>query len=133
MLWKKKDFIREVRRQLVELESLRKKITAKQDVEDNLKKLEASQYSLLRKLEEQFESTTDGSVLFSANGQVPEDVEMYVKALLQHPQLLEQLGGHIGSGEFGASVVIVGLNGGLPKRCLEGLEGDFFGQPYSLN
>ena len=50
MVWSHEDFMREVRRQLVELESLRKGIAAKADISESIDKLEESHHYLLRKL-----------------------------------------------------------------------------------
>lgn len=52
MVWSHDDFARELKRQLVELESLRKKIASSDDPGDSLERLEHSQYFLLRKLSE---------------------------------------------------------------------------------
>jgi hypothetical protein len=56
MLWSKEDFEREVRRQLVELESIRKRVPALEEVHRKIDLLEKSQRSLLRKLGEFFET-----------------------------------------------------------------------------
>ncbi len=52
MIWSKLDFEREVRRQLIELESIRKRVPADSDVRIRIDRLEASHVNLLRKLEE---------------------------------------------------------------------------------
>ena len=54
MVWSKLDFEREVRRQLVELESIRKRLPANSEVRQKIDKLEASHMNLLRKLAEIF-------------------------------------------------------------------------------
>ena len=56
MIWSKLDFEREVRRQLIELESIRKRVPADSDVRKRIDRLEASHVNLLRKLEEIFPS-----------------------------------------------------------------------------
>ena len=56
MLWSKEDFEREVRRQLVELESIRKRVPALEEVHRKIDLLEKSQRSLLRKLGEFFDA-----------------------------------------------------------------------------
>jgi|RhiMethySRZTD1v2_1073278.scaffolds.fasta_scaffold21863_7 ribosomal protein S27E len=54
MIWSKVDFEREVRRQLIELESIRKSVPAGADAHTKLDKLEASHKHILRKLDELF-------------------------------------------------------------------------------
>ncbi|MCZ6792264.1 MAG: hypothetical protein O7J95_01470 [Planctomycetota bacterium] len=54
MVWCPEDFYREVRRQLVELESVRKKLRSGAEPGSSLEKLEESSLYLLRKLEEYF-------------------------------------------------------------------------------
>ena len=54
MIWSKIDFEREVRRQLVELESIRKRVPENSDVHQRIDKLEASHKNVLRKLTELF-------------------------------------------------------------------------------
>ncbi len=54
MIWSKLDFEREVRRQLIELESIRKRVPADSEVRQRIDRLEASHVNLLRKLEEIF-------------------------------------------------------------------------------
>ncbi len=54
MIWSKIDFEREVRRQLVELESIRKRVPWNPDVHQRIDKLEASHKNVLCKLAELF-------------------------------------------------------------------------------
>ena len=56
MVWTKHEFEREVRRQLVELESIRKRVPANADVLERIDRLEESHRYLLRKLTECFQS-----------------------------------------------------------------------------
>lgn len=56
MVWSLEDFIREIRRQLVELEALRKKMHSQDGGHENLERLEESQRYLLRKLNQYFDS-----------------------------------------------------------------------------
>jgi len=54
MVWSKIDFDKEVRRQLIELRSLRKRVPEEEDIVERIERLEASHHSLLRKLHEFF-------------------------------------------------------------------------------
>lgn len=54
MIWSKLDFEREVRRQLVELESIRKRVPAGSEVQERIDRLEVSHKNILRKIEEVF-------------------------------------------------------------------------------
>ena len=60
MVWSQLDFEREVRRQLIELRSLRKCVPADGEVLQRIERLEASHHGLLRRLGELFLST-DGA------------------------------------------------------------------------
>jgi hypothetical protein len=52
MVWSKIDFAREVRRQLVELESIRKRAPADAELHERIDRLEESHHHVLRKLAE---------------------------------------------------------------------------------
>jgi hypothetical protein len=54
MVWTKVDFEREVRRQLVEIESIRKRLPESPEVHERIDRLEASHRNLIRKLDEVF-------------------------------------------------------------------------------
>lgn len=54
MIWSKLDFEREVRRQLIEIESIRKRIPADSEAHARIDRLEASHQHLLKKLDELF-------------------------------------------------------------------------------
>ena len=54
MVWTKHDFEREVRRQLVEIESIRKRLPESPEVHERIDRLEASHRNLIRKLDEVF-------------------------------------------------------------------------------
>lgn len=54
MIWSKQDFEREVRRQLVELASIRKRLPSNPEVLERIGRLEESHVHLLRKLDEVF-------------------------------------------------------------------------------
>jgi hypothetical protein len=56
MVWSKHDFEREVRRQLVELEAIRKRLPGDSEVHRRLDQLEASHRQLLRKLGDVFQT-----------------------------------------------------------------------------
>ena len=58
MVWSQLDFEREVRRQLIELRSLRKCVSANVEVLQRIERLEASHHGLLRRLGELFLNTT---------------------------------------------------------------------------
>jgi hypothetical protein len=54
MLWKKSDFEREVRRQLIELRALRKRVPPTAELLQHIERLEASHHALLRKMDAVF-------------------------------------------------------------------------------
>jgi hypothetical protein len=54
MVWSKHDFEREVRRQLVEIESIRKRLPESPEVHERIDRLAASHRHLIRKLDEVF-------------------------------------------------------------------------------
>ncbi|MGQ9591187.1 MAG: hypothetical protein ACUVYA_12955 [Planctomycetota bacterium] len=54
MIWKEHDFAREVCRQLVELASIRKRISGDAELLERVQSLEASHRGLLRKLDESY-------------------------------------------------------------------------------
>ena len=89
MVWSSEDFYREVRRQLVELESVRRKLKLRLDVQANLAKLEESQLYLLRKLENYFQS--EAAAAKEQAGAIPPAVGEFLKELLAEPEVHEQL------------------------------------------
>jgi hypothetical protein len=58
MVWTKIDFEREVRRQLVEIESIRKRLPESPEVHERIDRLEASHRHLIRKLDEVFPASS---------------------------------------------------------------------------
>jgi hypothetical protein len=155
MIWSLNDFAREIRRQIVEVEALRRKTRNQPDAKEHLARLQESQRQLLRKLHEYFESRrrdsegkeceTGGAHGGEPAGQqaIPEDLLACIQSILRHPALLEQLGQHLGcGGEKVHAWLVIGVNAGEAtpdkdesrsrRRCQEEPEDDFW-QPYSLN
>ena len=52
MVWSNQDFAREVRRQLIELQSIRKRAPADAEIHERIDRLEESHHHVLRKLAE---------------------------------------------------------------------------------
>ena len=137
MVWSKEDFVREVRRQMVELESLRRKIEAESDIQETLERLEESQVYLLRKLNDYFQAQPEETPGVPEG--IPGPIGEYIQHLLEEPSLLEQLVER----EPGASIVIVGITGsasttgsGAGSAHAKRFGGGFgpgYPPPYSLN
>jgi hypothetical protein len=72
MVWSHHDFERELKRQLIEIESIRKRIPKLDEIKERLDRLEQSHISLIRKLGEYFdradELTSAGSQTSGATG-----------------------------------------------------------------
>lgn len=66
MVWSQLDFEREVRRQLIELRSLRKRVPADGDLLQRIEGLEASHHGLLRRLGDLFLSPSEPGVSATA-------------------------------------------------------------------
>jgi len=73
MVWSKHDFEREVRRQLVELEAIRKRLPVDSEVHRRLDQLEASHRQLLRKLGDVFKAAKRSKGSVPVNAGVLED------------------------------------------------------------
>ncbi|MBN1443822.1 MAG: hypothetical protein JXA90_14020 [Planctomycetes bacterium] len=87
MAWNQEDFARELRRQLVELESLRRKLDGSESALQSVEKLEESILYLLRKLEELFRSSAGWS---GDAGAADLSFSEYLHSMAQNVQLLEQ-------------------------------------------
>jgi hypothetical protein len=100
MIWSKLDFEREVRRQLVELESIRKRVPSNPEVHQRIDKLEASHKNILRKLAELFPQpkslrTSSASPKLSAAVQAhaKKAIERYLKTVEQTARLRKLIAG----------------------------------------
>ena len=100
MVWSHDDFIRELSRQLVELETLRQKLEGPGDVGDIIERIEESNRHLLRKMHEFFKchievklcgelAAEGGDGLFDETP--PEYLMACLQAMLQQPGVLKHL------------------------------------------
>lgn len=96
MVWNLEDFIREIRRQLVELEALRRKIRGEHGAHENIERLEKSQRHLLRKLSEYFKGSLTSHHCHTSSAaeleEIPDGILEHIQTVLQHPEILKHLG-----------------------------------------
>ncbi len=73
MVWSQHDFERELKRQLIEIESIRKRVPQLDEIRERLDRLEESHLCLIRKLSEYFQREDDpassGSTGFEKDGE----------------------------------------------------------------
>ena len=140
MIWSREDIVREVRRQIVELDSLRRKVESESDVTEALERLEESQLRLLKKLNDYFRAKPDEKPGIPKG--IPQPIRDYLEVLLDEPSLIRQLLEMVESDEPGAAVVIVGVTGPSPapgpqfrgrNRIAPELDPPTMPAPYSLN
>lgn len=89
MIWSEQDFEREVRRQLIELASIRKKVESDADVVRKLDKLEVSHRMLLRKISEFFKGkeAREGETAPSGPPVIFIALESYLRAIVEGQRL----------------------------------------------
>ena len=100
MVWSHDDFIRELSRQLVELEALRKRLEEPGDVGEIIKRIEESNLHLLKKMNEFFNchievkicgAFTDGAQDEFISDTHPEYLMACLQSMLQQPGVLKHL------------------------------------------
>ena len=100
MVWSHDDFIRELSRQLVELEALRKRLEGPGDVGEIIRRIEESNLHLLKKMNEFFNchievkicgAFTDGAQDEFISDTHPEYLMACLQAMLQQPGVLKHL------------------------------------------
>ncbi len=79
MVWSHHDFERELKRQLIEIESIRKRVPQLDEIMERLDRLEESHLCLIRKLSEYFQRADDpagsGSTNFEEDGEIASEHE----------------------------------------------------------
>ena len=100
MVWSHEDFIRELSRQLVELEALRKKLGEPGDVEEIIERIEESNRHLQRKMHEFFNCHIEvkicGAFAGKSEDEFPSDAQpeymmACLQSMLQQPGVLKHL------------------------------------------
>ena len=100
MVWSHDDFIRELSRQLVELETLRRKLEEPGEVGDIIERTEESNRHLLRKMHEFFKCHIEVKICSEFAGEAgegllddtpPEYLMACLQAMLQQPGVLKHL------------------------------------------
>ena len=100
MVWSHDDFIRELSRQLVELETLRKRLEEPGDVGEIIKRIEESNLHLLKKMNEFFNCHIEVKICGAFTGEPqdefpsdaqPEYLMACLQAMLQQPGVLKHL------------------------------------------